>query len=299
MRIIIVGVLDKPESTNIQIKQAFESLGHNVIDFNYRTIANQTSYPEMEKQLIEQVKNNQYDLVFLCKTNLMNPEYITELNKYTNTFFWYMDPIEGCINDKATEYAKRATWCSATSKEVFEEFKKVNPNSYKIYEGYNPEISYPKHLPKEYDVIFVGNKDPKREKIINAIKEAGINIKLYGSTWGEPNVYLDKLNDEYNKSKIILNICRSNIFSNRIFDAMATGTLLISDYCDDLVEAFKDNEEIILFKDIDVGIARINYFLKHTYERENIALRGSVANQKHTWKKAMKKVIEVINETND
>ncbi len=43
MKILFVGVLDVEWSTNCSMKHAMEGLGHTVVDFNYRTIADRYS----------------------------------------------------------------------------------------------------------------------------------------------------------------------------------------------------------------------------------------------------------------
>lgn len=48
LKILFVGVLDVPWSTNIEMKKALLHLGHEVDDFNYRTVA-KNSIPNWQK----------------------------------------------------------------------------------------------------------------------------------------------------------------------------------------------------------------------------------------------------------
>jgi glycosyltransferase involved in cell wall biosynthesis len=294
MKILIVGVLDNKKSTNVQIKKAFIELGHEVIDFNYRTIADEFGYNGMEGMLIKTVKDTKPDVVFICKGSKMSFGYIDELNKLTKTFFWWMDPLATMISCNALEYAKRATWCAATSKEVVNEFKKVNEESYKIFEGYNPEIFKPLELDREYDVFFAGSEDGKRRKIIDKIISAGINIKLYGCR-DNPKIVLDKLNREMNRSKIVLNVCRGNIFSNRVMEALGAGCFLLTDKCDDLVENFVDGEDLAIYKDEDECVEKIKYYLENVRESDVISSNGyNKVKNKFTWKKQVEKFINIM-----
>jgi hypothetical protein len=114
MKILFVGVLDVDWSTNCSMKRALEDLGHIVVPFNYRTIANDSSFPAicssmlldrwadkatsflrsdfaplnlpwyynrknrrcMNNLLVDQVKKSKFDLVLLSKTDTV-PHGIT------------------------------------------------------------------------------------------------------------------------------------------------------------------------------------------------------------------------------
>lgn len=294
MKILMVGVLDRKESTDVQESQAFRDLGHQVIEFNYRTEISQHGYDNTVHKLLGILKHNSFDMAYLCKIDSIEPKVINQMNQFTRSFYIFTDPILTAKEMHAVEYARRATWASATSVEVFNEFKKVNSKSYKIFEGFNPKIFYPiKNCAKEYDVIFVGGATEKRKKIIEGIKNAGIDIKFYGSGWGERNIYLEELNTEYNKSKIILNICQSNIFSNRVMQALGSGGFVLSDFCDDLKDTFEDGDELMLCG-TDEFIEKIDYQLKNERMRKAIADEGHKAVRKFTWKRQMARVLNAM-----
>lgn len=53
---------------------------------------------------------------------------------------------------------------------------------------------------KEYDVLFYGSWNSRREKILNELLNAGVNVKIIDGVFG------DDLNDYIAKSKCLLNI---------------------------------------------------------------------------------------------
>lgn len=291
MKMLIVGVLDVPSSTNVQIEKAFEDLGHEVFNFNYRTIAKEVGYTGMEKILVEDVKENKYDLVFLCKTNKMNPNYITDVNGFSKTWFWWMDPIGTCRADSCVEFARRATWCSATSLEVYKSFSVVNKSSYKIYEGFNPEVFHKMNIPKKYDIVFVGSRDDKRGRIITRLKAEGLNVTTFGPGFDNQSVFLDELNKVNNQGKIVLNICRSNIFSNRIFEAVGSGAFVLTEWCTDVEEDFPS---LVRFKSDDECAKLAKYYMNHPGERNAVTKRNYEVISDYTWKKQMEKVLKIV-----
>jgi len=291
MKILIVGVLDVFSSTNIQIKKAFEDLGCETVDFNYRTIAKEVGYPKMEDNLVEEVKKNKYDLVFLCKTNKMNPNYITRVNEFSKTWFWWMDPIGTCRADNCAEFARRGTWCSATSTEVYKVFSTVNKNSYKIYEGFNPDIFCKLDVPKVYDIIFVGSPNNKRRRIIEKLRKEGLKVTTFGPGFENPSMFLKDLNRINNQSRIILNICRSDIFSNRVFEAAGSGSFVLTETCTDIKEDFPN---FACFQDAASCTRLTVYYINHPEERVAVAKRNYEVVSNYTWKRQMEKVLNFI-----
>lgn len=291
MKILLVGVQDIATSTNVQMKVAFQRLGHEVIDFNYRTVAKEVGYPEMENKLVEETQVVRPDLVFLCKTNRMNPSYITRINEYSKTWYWWMDRLGSCIGSDCFEFARRATWCSATSIEVWREFSKINSKSHKIYEGFNPEIYHREDLVKNYDIVFVGSPDEKRVRIIKRLKREGLDITVFGERFGNPPVYLNDLNRVHNQSKIVLNICRRDIFSNRVFEATSSGAFVLSECCTDLLEDFPS---FICFKNETECVNLAKRYLDQPDERKAVAEMNYRIIQNYSWKWQMKKVLEKV-----
>ena len=113
---------------------------------------------------------------------------------------------------------------------------------------FNPSVSNP-DLTDE--IIFVGNARKRIRKIVKDFLDVQIKIKIYGKDWvgrvpqsaiGEDFIPNNELPGKYRSSKIVLNDHRPDMgkrgfFSNRLFDAVASGARVISDDVDGL-EAF-------------------------------------------------------------
>jgi len=118
-------------------------------------------------------------------------------------------------------------------------------------------------LPKQErdNVIFVGNTRGVRRPCVSWALELGLPLKIWGRGWDEwldpqyivadyiPNEQLGRL---YNRSKFTLNdhwhdMKSLGYINNRIFDALACGLPLISDFHVELHRLFP--EEILFFSD--------------------------------------------------
>ena len=257
---------------------------------------------KMNHYLLEVVENGNFDLVFFCKADTVNYDLINVINKYAKTWYFFVDPIETSNKMEAFRYAKLCNWSSATFSNVNELFKKNDANSFFITQGLNPDVfkKNTKDMKKEIDVIFIGTATPKRKNAIKFLEKNHIKVICFGKGWKNKPIYLDELVENYQKSKIILNFTRGNVgFSIRIFQAIGTGSFLLSEYCLDLEELFKKGEHLDWFKSENELVNLINYYLENDVIRENIAIEGNkYVNENFSWEKIMKRIIHNVKENN-
>ncbi|MBU3560577.1 CgeB family protein [Polynucleobacter hallstattensis] len=124
-----------------------------------------------------------------------------------------------------------------------------------------PEIA------KDIDVLFYGAWSPWREEVLFAAYQATHNIALFGSDWtkkctlfsqkdlkrilrGREIVSAD-LNEVIGRSKIVLATQRLNKsttgLDTRVFDALASGALVLTDAPKDLFRHFKDQADLLVY----------------------------------------------------
>jgi hypothetical protein len=332
MKILFVGVLDVDWSTNCSMKRALENLGHTVIDFNYRTIADKYNYDnidntlldkwvdklasflrsgktplqlswyfkrngrkQMGELLLEEVKKGPFDLVLLSKTDIVNYRLLPEINNYCPTWYFFMDPMAQARRINAKAYAVRATWASATFSEAAEYFKKAKAKAYWITQGADTDVFKPKETEKVYDVVFVGAKTSKRSRYIKVLRKAGIDVVCFGQGWDNPPVYQEELVDIYSKSRIVLNFCRPGIgFSIRVFQVLGTGSFLLSEYCRDLGKFFKAGYHMDWFRDDTELVDKTRYYLQERTHRREIAIWGrEYVQENYSWENIMEKILNI------
>ena len=156
---------------------------------------------------------------------------------------------------------------------------------------------------KIYDVSFVGQKHGQlpngkfwRQEIVEAIRNAGIDIHLFGNYWdGQPNWhgYLTDFNDMlevFQRSKICLNL--SNPWhietlpqiKGRHFEIPQVGSLQVSTPADDLERYFVPDKEIVLASTPSQLITKLRYYLSNDKDREKVAAAGHERMiQEHQW----------------
>lgn len=174
---------------------------------------------------------------------------------------------------------------------------------------------------KDLDIFFVGSLSSQypntasgllRASILNYLIEEGFKItavvpgietlfKLY------PNLKkinlipgyqsADKINEFYNRAKIVLNINAPQLktdFSDRLFTIALSQSFQLVDFKEKLSSLFNKGNEIA-FKNLNELLSKIRFYLENSKEREKIAdLMYQEAFRKHIYKNRAQEIIDKI-----
>lgn len=133
--------------------------------------------------------------------------------------------------------------------------------------------------PKSMDVVFVGTVDEKRNpdrvRFLKAFAEQA-PLEILSGAYQAP----------FNRARIVLNQSVRSDINFRVFEAMATGSMLLTDDVGNgLHELFEDGRQLVTYQKGDVrdAVAKARYFLEHPWEREQIAAAGrALVLERHT-----------------
>lgn len=162
----------------------------------------------------------------------------------------------------------------------------------------------------QHSVLFVGSGDLRRVLLLESISDV---LKVYGNRWqrnwplmSDPlkacvedrTLWGDDLYQVLANSKIVLNITRGPFYAAetginlRIFEAMAAGCFVLTDYCDEIAELFTPGEEIETFKGSAELREKVLYYLNNEQARQRIAERGHQKFLSHfTWEHRMRDML--------
>jgi len=190
--------------------------------------------------------------------------------------------------------------------------------------GFDPEVHKPWNPTEKdmeifgADVTFIGSWSPKKERLLSKVakfaSKKGLVLKIWGNRWhnaSDPALksYIMGMSlegDLYSLgiscSKIVLGLLSEGIgelpgakITSRTFNIPGSGGFMLHERTDEVLDFYKENEEISCFSDEDELIEKIDYFLSHDEEREKIRLKGyQKALREHTWEKRAEKIIKTI-----
>lgn len=128
---------------------------------------------------------------------------------------------------------------------------------------------------------------------------ANCDPQLPGHTFRGPVAYRTALRDLYASYAVNLNISSLQLetsVNNRVFDCFASGGFLLSDYKEDMKEIFPDFWEEITFRNIEEMNRKIDYFLQHQKEREELTARAAqIVLDSHTYLNRAREILEMVN----
>lgn len=177
------------------------------------------------------------------------------------------------------EWAKRYDYVFIAQRAYLDQFRAVNPNSYWLPVGCDPEVHYAYPSLKQYDVAFAGGilEGSRRWNILNQLAS---NLNL-----GYDRLFWDEMAWLFSSAKIILNNAFRDDLNMRCFEALSIGSMMLSDMAhgSGQDELFVAGEEYALYtEDTILDVAR--YYLRHDELREDVARKGrKIVHAAHTY----------------
>lgn len=188
---------------------------------------------------------------------------------------------------------------SKVTTRFFKETKNLNASFLPF--GANNIVSKPLSA-QSIDVLFVGSCDLRRIFMLEHIKD---KVTIFGDRWHrnyplisdalksniqDQSIWGEALYSQLAEAKIVINITRSHFYgvetgiNLRIFEALAAGCFLLTDYCEELEELFVIGKEIEVFRSTSELAEKVDYYLNNSLKRQSIAQRGHEKFLKlHTW----------------
>ena len=137
-------------------------------------------------------------------------------------------------------------------------------------------------------VLFVGGPTAERISLLESAADLGLVIHGYDTRGWQASEQLrqsyqgeilerDPLRAVYQRAKISINITRAHGPSSlnmRVYEAMACGSLLVTDDKNDARTLFRVGEEIVTYRDQDDLRRKVRYYIAHETERAAIASAG-------------------------
>ena len=211
-------------------------------------------------------------------------------------------PTDEAYLETVAESARQADALATASQKLTEQLRAKGIPAHYIPQFTDTARFYPDFEESlKSDVLFVGANTFYRTAV-PFLQQRGIAVDVYGPKWpigtAKAN-YADNriLRKYYSSAKIVLNDTREGMkrfgfISNRIFDATACGTLVISDYMPEIEAIYGDS--VPMYKNGD-ELARYYLDPAHEPERREKAARAREITLRHfTAEQAAEKFQEII-----
>jgi spore maturation protein CgeB len=248
------------------------SLGHQVLFFD-------TSF-RGNKELKKEIEDIKPELLFCIMTGDAGYcpdepwETIIEETRTgrTKTFNFYCDDTWR-FDNFSSKTCNLFNYCSTPEKKYVEEYKKIGYSNI-LHSTWHANSDFYSNLRKQQQhlLCFVGQRhSPERQEYIDYVQLNGIQIYSPENTSFEDMIF------SYSNSLIGLNFSKNKgktQIKGRVFEVTATNSLLVTEYHDEIQEYYKENEEIIIFKNKVELLEKIKFLLQKPKLIEHISNNG-------------------------
>lgn len=255
-------------------------------------------------KLIEIANQFQPDLTFVVSPTLIHPSSIRALQQHGLVFVFFTDNPLDQHHTHSNSWIKRGLplwdavfiWSQCLAKQLTE--KKVKNV---VFHPFCSDVQY--HVTQRknspiYDVAFIGNWDAsrKREQYLKAISHYQLGI--WGSDYWVTHCRetslgnlckgmctYEEIPEILGSAKIGLNILRPQNETGhniRTFEIPATGTLMLSERSQDLLNLFEEDREAVYFSNPDELKQKVEHLLQNPSLIQSIADAGYKKALRHT-----------------
>jgi len=187
--------------------------------------------------------------------------------------------------------AKEFDYVFCNQKRAVEEFARDGISTEKLH--FHMHAVEPKAYPnkpvaiKKYDIGFIGFVTfKKRAEMLDRMFKEFPNF-FFGQRLFENAAEI------FRKSKIVFNTAAVDDINMRIFETLATGSFLLTEWVETLPEQFENKKHLVWYKSMDEAVELAKYYFEHEKEREEIARAGmEEVLAKHTYRHRVIKVLK-------
>jgi len=186
--------------------------------------------------------------------------------------------------------------------------------------GCNPEFNKyePPSSKYDYDVALIGNggrewKSYRKDSVqilLKPLVERGFNIAIWGKRWDRFNEKLmgfkipmhmikgqlpyEETNKVYNSARIILGLQNyQDMLTSRTFEVLGSGGFLLTVPTQSVTKLFINNVHLSCAYSPEHTVDLVNYFLKNTAARQEIARNGQLeVYLKHNYKERARQILD-------
>jgi glycosyltransferase involved in cell wall biosynthesis len=237
--------------------------------------------------LLKLVGDFKPNLVFIYRGTHIKDTTIRAIKEMGSVVFSYHndDPFSGLPSKHyMRNYIKSAYLCDFNfvyRHKNIDDFANIGINNVGVLRSYYiKENNFHIDCGKIYDIVFAGHfENDGRDKYIKSLKDAGLNVKVFGdAAWTKSllykelkqNILKDKRGLEYNKllnqtkiALVFLSKTNSDTYTRRCFEIPATKTLMLCEYTVDMASMFEMDKEAVYFTSTSELIEKCKYLLNN------------------------------------
>lgn len=258
--------------------------------------------------LLAQVKSYRPDVIHFQDPAGTNPVFLRQIRPY----------VKLITAQIASPYPQQADFSNydlmlSSFPHFVKQFKAQGLNSYYFNLGFEPKI-LPRLKPQKiYDTVFVGGLSREHKNRIQFFEQLAEKTALAWWGYGVENLadnsplkkayqgpaWALTMYENLFNARISLNqhidVARNYANNMRLYESTGVGTMLLTDYKDNLHTLFGVDTEVAVYHNAQDCLGKIDYYLTHEKERQQLAEAGQHRTlNEHTYHHRMQEFVEII-----
>lgn len=198
--------------------ESLHFMGHDILYFDFMGLLEKRSRDWMNRRLLEVVKSEEPDLMFsvLFKDEI-DKNVIEKVSRDTGTTTvnWFCDD-HWRFEDFSRFFAPSFNWVVTTAQSSVHKYEQIGySNAIKSQWACNHNSYRQLDLAPKYDVTFIGQPHGNRRPLIEMLKRAGIDVRVWGRGWDSGRLSQEEMIEIFNQSRINLNLSNSSVSSQK------------------------------------------------------------------------------------
>jgi spore maturation protein CgeB len=188
-------------------------LGHRILYFDFMEILARIGRESMNRRLLEVARAERPDLVFsVLFQDELEPRVVRSLadDAGAPTLNWFCDDAWR-FDDFSRRWAPHFTRVVTTSETALERYRRAGiRNVLKSQWACNHFLYRRLELEPVYDLTFVGQPHGNRRAVIQALRDAGLDVRVWGRGWESGRLTQEEMIRVFNASRINLNLANTS-----------------------------------------------------------------------------------------
>jgi spore maturation protein CgeB len=190
-------------------------MGHDIVYFDFMTLMQKYGKARMNRRLLEVANAEKPALMFTeLFSDELEPKTVSTISDgNTITLNWFADD-HWRFDDFSRHWAKRFNWVVTTAASAAPKYARIGCQQViKSQWACNHFLYRRLDLPIRYTVTFVGQPHGDRPQIIKAVRDAGIDVNVWGTGWEAGRLTQEEMVRVFNQSRINLNLSNASMGS--------------------------------------------------------------------------------------
>jgi spore maturation protein CgeB len=193
---------------------SLQNMGYDIFYFDFMTMVQEHGRDWMNRYLLEVVQAEKPNLMFtvLALEDQLDPTVVRAISESTDTITlnWFCDDHYR-FDNYSRHWAPCFNWVVTTDESALPKYGQIGyHNVIKSQWACNHHLYQKLDLPLKYDVTFVGQPHGNRRAIVQSLRNAGIQVRVWGHGWESGRLSQEKMIHVFNQSRINMNLANAS-----------------------------------------------------------------------------------------